>query len=139
MKKNKTTKEINIRIRRDASVTADWRPTDWIRHLTTPRRPSTKFVYGKKFNKLLPERYHNADVLTISSEEKTKIGGKTRRRSTAWNFLNYRMRTTGVYREPDTAEIANRWRRRFVVRRQYDSVTSMNWNYFVGNETGEYR
>ncbi|KAI5694876.1 hypothetical protein M8J75_007138 [Diaphorina citri] len=110
-------------------------PEDYVMNLkeNPDRHGYTRKRISEKFNKHLPERFVN-DYLTISGEATRKKVSRT----TGWNFLNYRMRTTGAYAEdPDTAEIQRQWERRFAVRRQYDSVTHFDWDKLELNETGK--
>ncbi|KAI5717456.1 hypothetical protein M8J77_006203 [Diaphorina citri] len=134
VKKNKTTKPAE-RVRRQVSEvkTKRFRPSPRFNWTTPSTLPTTKYIYPARFNKHLPERFVN-DYLTISGEATRKKVSRT----TGWNFLNYRMRTTGAYAEdPDTAEIQRQWERRFAVRRQYDSVTHFDWDRLELNETGK--
>ncbi|XP_026685456.1 uncharacterized protein LOC103517631 [Diaphorina citri] len=134
VKKNKTTKPAE-RVRRQVSEvkTKRFRPSPRFNWTTPSTLPTTKYIYPARFNKHLPERFVN-DYLTISGEATRKKVSRT----TGWNFLNYRMRTTGAYVEdPDTAEIQRQWERRFAVRRQYDSVTHFDWDRLELNETGK--
>uniref|UniRef100_A0A8D8Q9K9 Uncharacterized protein n=1 Tax=Cacopsylla melanoneura TaxID=428564 RepID=A0A8D8Q9K9_9HEMI len=135
--KNKT-QPTPVRVKRDLTSR---REHNMIRTttVTTTQLPTT-YIYPKRFDRLLPERFIG-DRLILSDEVTRSHNEISRRRTTAWNFLNFhRMRTTGKYEEDttvDTAEIQRQWEKRFAMRRRYDSVTHFDWNNFPLNETGK--